>query len=220
MQGLIESLPLRGIVNGQGERPVPHSSVRVYPDAEAAETAYLATKVELTPVGRSPFTMRVVRVELGDVWLQQVHESAARLKTSEHPPDRAFVKFLPGPGQEFLVQGKPLLPDSILRPNRSDSYHERTSGETRWCAISLPTELLIGTGDALGGYDLTPTADALTVTPRPQTMETLRRLHASASLLAETTPSVLGEPEVQRSLQQSVIGALVACLSQSDTDQS
>lgn len=60
MQGLIESLPLQRTVN-RG-RPVPHSSVRIYPDAEAAETAYLATKVELTPVGRSPFTMHVVRV--------------------------------------------------------------------------------------------------------------------------------------------------------------
>lgn len=149
-----------------------------------------------------------------------MHESAARLKTAEHPLDRAFIKFLPGPDQEFLVQGKPLPPDSILRHSRGDSYHERTSGETRWCAISLPTEQLIEAGDAIAGSDLAPPANALTVTPQPQTMATLRGLHATASLLAENTPDVLGEQEVQRSLQQSLIGALVACLSQSDTDPS
>ena len=81
------------------------------------------------------------RVELGDLWLQQVHESSARLKTAEHPTDRAFIKFLPRPDQGFLVQGKPLASDSILRHSRGDSYHERTLGETRWCAISLPTPL-------------------------------------------------------------------------------
>jgi AraC-like DNA-binding protein len=205
MQALVLPLPSQETVN-RGS-PVPHSSVRVYPDAEAAETAYLATRVELTPAGRSPFTMRVVRVELGDLWLQQVHESSARLKSA-------------GPDQDFLVQGKPLASDSILRHSRGDSYHERTLGETRWCAISLPTALLIGTGDVVAGCDLAPPVNALTVIPRPQTLETLRGLHASASLLAENTPNVLGEPEVQRSLQQSLIGALVDCLSQAETGQS
>ena len=59
----------------------------------------------------------------------------------------------------------------------------------------LPTTLLIGTGDAVTGCDLAPPANALTVIPRPQTLETLRTLHASTSFLAEHTPNVLSEPE-------------------------
>lgn len=220
MQALIEPLTFRGNVASLEERPMLHSSVHVYPDAESAESAYLATKVEITPTGRSPFSMRVVRVELGDLWLQQVHETAARLKTAEHPPDRAFFKFLPQPNQDFLVQGKPLPSDSILRHSRGDSYHERTLAETRWCAISLPSAWLDSAGEAISACDLAPPADTLVVTPKPRMLETLRGLHASASILAENTPNVLDDPEVQRNFQQSIIGALADCLSQADTDKS
>jgi hypothetical protein len=65
-----------------------------------------------------------------------------------------------------LVQGKPLSPDSILRHSRCDSYHERTLGEARWCAISLPTAVLIETGCAIAGCDLAPPVNALTVIPQ------------------------------------------------------
>jgi hypothetical protein len=68
-------------------------------------------------------------------------------------------------------------------------------------------------GAVIGGCDLTPLKDALTVTPPPAAMAKLQRLHAAAGQLAEDAPAVIAHPEAARGLEQALIEAMIACLS-------
>ncbi len=60
-----------------------------------------------------------------------------------------------------------------------------------------------------------PPRDALIVTPQPDAMAKLQRLHAAAGHLAETAPEIIAHPEAARGLEQSLIEAMVGCLTTS-----
>jgi AraC-like DNA-binding protein len=79
--------------------------------------------------------------------------------------------------------------------------------------MSLPSEELALLGATIAGCDLTPPKQALTLTPAPQAMARLQRLHAAAGQLAEDAPEIIAHPEAARGLEQALIGALVDCLS-------
>ena len=71
----------------------------------------------------------------------------------------------------------------------------------------------------LGGCDLGPPKDPLTVTPARGAMARLRRLHAAAGALAEHTPEIIAHPEAARSLEQALIEALVECLGEANAGE-
>ena len=114
---------------------MPKSAVQTYSGPGEVETAYTATEVELTPTARAPFSMRVVRVELENLWLHQVHESGPRIKHAAQSPARAFVKFLTMPGGDLVTQGVTLTHQSILRHSHGHSYYDRTSDAANWASI-------------------------------------------------------------------------------------
>ena len=49
-------------------------------------------------------SMRAVRVEFENLWMQQVHESSARVKHAVLVPDRAVIKFLTARASELVTQ--------------------------------------------------------------------------------------------------------------------
>ena len=78
--------------------------------------------------------------------------------------------------------------------------------------MSLPMEDIAAAGASLAGCDLTPLRDALTVTPKPDAMAKLLRLHAAVARLAEDAPEVIAHPATSQGLEQSLIEAMVNCL--------
>jgi AraC-like DNA-binding protein len=198
---------------------LPMSAVQTYSGPGEAEAAYTATEVELTPTGRTPFWMRVVRVEFENLWLHQVHESGPRTKHAAQMPARAFVKFLTTPGQELVTQGVTLPYQGILRHSHGHCYYDRTSDAVHWAAISMPVEQLVAAGIAIGGCDLAPVRNLSIIVPPTEAMVNLRAIHATVTALAERAPSVLAVPEVAHRLEQSLVEVLVGCLSQSATQE-
>lgn len=193
--------------------------MRTYLEPGQAEAAYAAICVQLTPTGRTPFKTRVVRVELESLWLQQVHETAPRIKHATQTQARAFFKFLTRPGQELIAQGALLPYRGIIRHSQGHSYYERTPDEAHWAAMSLPVEALVAAGSSVGGCDLTPPRSPIIVTPPVSAMTRLRQLHAEATRLAEQSPHVLAMAEVARALEQSLMESLIGCLSHSDMNE-
>jgi len=195
------------------------TSVRAYAYPEEFEAAHTATKVELTPTERVPFSAHAVRLRFADLWLQQVHEHAPRIRHVELTPSRSVIKFLSVPGEELVIQGSALPYGAIFRHSQGHSFFERSSGELNWCSISLPTDQLSSAGVAISGRDLRPPRDASIVMPSTNGMTRLRQLHRQAAALASTAPEVLAAPAVSRGLEQALVEAMVDVLVEHDGRQ-
>jgi AraC-like DNA-binding protein len=193
---------------------LPSASVRHYSDAEQFEAAYFAADVELTRVGHEPFKTRVARLQLDDMWMVQVNEAAPRIKWATQSPHRVFVRFLTEPAAEFVINGVPLQRNEIVQLGRAQSYYEHTTGPINWGAMSLSTAVAAEAGIALNGLDLFQHREPWRVIPEPGAMARLRQIHSEAAALANVAPNILREPEVVRSIEQSLIGALFNCLSE------
>lgn len=192
---------------------MPLASVRHYSDPEHFKAAYFAAEVELTPVSREPFRTRVARLELDNLWMVQVNEAAPRIKWATQSPDRVFVRFLTEPAAEFVINGAPLQCNEIVQLGRAQSYYEHTTGPMNWGGMSLSKEVAAETGIALNGCDVFQHQEPLRVIPELDAMARLRQIHSEAAALANVAPNILGEPEVVRSVEQSLIAALFNCLS-------
>jgi AraC-like DNA-binding protein len=195
---------------------MPSSSVRSYPDPERYETAFVGARVEVLPTQTGSFTARSVRVVFNHLWIALGEESGPCIKHLTQASTRAFVTFLTRPGPEVLIDGLPMPPAGVMRHNQAHTYHERTTGPTFRGAMSLPIEHMAEAAVALAGCDLTPPRDTLRITPPAAAMTKLLGLHSEASALAEAEPAVVTHPEVARSLEQSLIGAMVKCLGDSE----
>lgn len=195
------------------------TSVRLYPHPEALEAAYNATKVELTPTGRVPFSAHMVQLRFANLWLQQVHERVPRIRHVEQSPSRSVIKFLPLPGEELVIQGAMVPYGAIFRHSEGHNFFERSSGELHWCSMSLPTDELSSASATISGCDLGPPRNASIVTPSPSAMARLRQLHRQAAVLASAAPGILAAPAVSRGLEQALVEALVGALSECEHRQ-
>ena len=88
-----------------------------------------------------------------------------------------------------------------------------TDGPCRWGAIWMLARELAHYGDALTGTRFALPLGTRRWRPLPQSLRTLRNLHAAAIRIAETQPDTLTHEDAVRGLQQQVIHALVECLS-------
>ena len=192
------------------------SSVLTFAEPDQMESAHAAARAEVVPTGRDRLAWHVTRVELGNVWLVHVQESGPRIRYVELDPGRTFFSFLVRPGPDVFVRGVSRLPYSLLRHAKGQAFHERTSGPTDWVTLSIPTSEIVAAGSALAGRDLSAPRDPQVVIPAPGNMANLLRVQAATSNLAENSPHLLANAEVARALKQSLIGATIACLDDSD----
>lgn len=189
------------------------STVRTYEGPEDYETAFVGARVEVLPIRRGAFTASVARIAFDRLRIARSEESAPRIRHVTQNPARAFVTFLNAPGPEIIADGVEMPANGVLRHNLGHVYHERSSGPTSWGTMSLPIAEMVAAGIAIGGCDLTPPRDTLRVTPAPTAIARLRRLHATAIRLAETESQTIAHAEVARAMEQSLIDAMVNCLS-------
>jgi len=93
-------------------------------------------------------------------------------------------------------------------------HHMRFPTESHWGAMSLSPEDLATAGRALIGRDLSAPAVTHLIRPRPDVMSRLLQLHEAAGHLAATAPDILAHPEVAKAIEQELIRAMVACLTE------
>ena len=192
------------------------SSVGTFNEAAQMEAAHAAARAEVVPTARERLTWHVTRMELDDVWLVRVQESGPRIRYVELDSERTFLSFLARPGPDVVVRGVTRLPHSLIRHGRGQMFYERTSGPTDWVALSMPTSEFMAAGWALAGRDLSAPRDQQVVIPAPDNMAHLLRAQTAASNLAENSLHLLANDEVARTLNQSLMDATIACLSDSD----
>ena len=102
----------------------------------------------------------------------------------------------------------------IIRHSEGQSAFQRSAGPVSFGSMSLPIEMMVSAGATIRGCNLAPPPDMLAVTPSPAAMARLQRLHAAVSTLAEDAPDILTNPEAARGAEQSLVEAMVVCLSE------
>jgi AraC-like DNA-binding protein len=145
--------------------------------------------------------------------MQRFSDNLPRVGHSANMAGRSIFSFRTEPGPSLLAGGMEMQPTAIVRHSEGQNYHRRTSGFASYGSMSLPVEEMATVGEALAAFDLTPPRDAMLITPPPGAMTRLQRLHAAAGQLAENAPEIIAHPETARGLEQSLIHALVECLS-------
>lgn len=84
--------------------------------------------------------------------------------------------------------------------------------------MSLTQEDFAASANALVGSELTAPAAMRVVRPPVTLLSRLLSLHRAAADLAATAPDVLVHPEVARAIEQELISAMIACLTDPATE--
>jgi AraC-like DNA-binding protein len=191
---------------------MPSSFVRTFtdPDEYAASIRQGTHRIVVTQ--RGFFTAKLTRIDLHRLWMQHFSEDLPRTSHIEGWGGRAVIAFRTQPGSSVTRNGIELGSTNLSRLRPGQSYYQRTSGPTAYGAMSLPLDEMASIGGSLAGYDLMPPNDGGTITPSPEAMAKLQRLHGAARQLAEDAPAVLAHPDAARGLEQALIEAMVQCL--------
>jgi len=192
---------------------MPSSAVDTFTDPDDYAAAIRATRAELTVTGRGDFNAKRIRIDLHRLWMQRLSDNLPRIGHWANVAGRAIISFRTQPGPNLLASGLEMHPSSIIRRSQAQSYFQQSSGSACFGSMSLPVAEMISVGAAIAGCDLTPPHDALIVTPSPSAMAKLLCLHAAAGRLAEEASEIIANPAAARGLEQSLIQAMVECLS-------
>ncbi len=84
--------------------------------------------------------------------------------------------------------------------------------ENHWASMSFSPEDLAAAGRALAGRDLAAPAVTQVIQPPSHLMSRLLHWHRAAGHLAATAPEILAHPEIARTMEDELVRAMVACL--------
>ena len=195
---------------------MPSSAVRRFTDPDEFADTVRAGVVRLTAVGRGPFTAKLTRIDLHDLWMQRFEENVAHVAHTVIFPGRAAIEFGATEAATLVETGFELNPDTLYRFAEAQVSLQHSSGPARLATMSLPVERLVEAGAVLAGAELRPPADGTGLRPPPSVLPRLRRLHAEAGRLAEEQPEIIAEPNAAMALEQELIQAMIACLAEGE----
>ena len=195
---------------------MPASSVRSFADPDEYATSIRASKIQLAITGRGNFAAKLVRVDLHQLWLQRLDDNLPRIAPAANLKGRAIIMFRSGSGPELLRNGRPMEPFELWRCAESQESYSRSTGQAINSTMSLPIEDMVKFGAEMAGFDFAPPAFEQIVTPPPDALSTLHRIHATAVYLAEYAPEIIANPDAARGLEQELIQSLVQCLTPAD----
>ncbi len=188
-------------------------ATRSFRDPEEHAAAIRASTVRMLVTAPGAFRSQLTRIDLGRLWMQRSRETLPYVGHSALHKGRSVIFFLAGAEERpILHSGMELPPSKIMLHADGAEYYRCTFGECGWASMSLPSEDLAAAGRAITGRGLTaPPANRL-VQPPPHLMLRLMRLHEAAAHLAATVPDILAHPEVAWAIEQELVRAIVACL--------
>jgi AraC-like DNA-binding protein len=192
---------------------MPSSVVRRFDDPDEYAAAMRAVRTELTITARGQFAADLTRVDLHDLWMQRFDDNLPRVRRSVPEGGRVIMSFRTRPGPELLWNGFGIQPSSIIGHTVGGETYQRSAGNAAWGSMSLPIDRMALISAALYGRDLTLPRETNHFKASPDKIAKLRRLHSAAGFLAQDAPGVIAAPETARSLEQALVGSLIACLS-------
>ena len=146
-------------------------------------------------------------------------ESLPRIMKVAPSGMRAGIVFATDLGEpSMLINGVEIADDQISRNGLDWEWYLRSSAPCRWGSVSLMPEDLAAASKAIIGRELAPASFARSLTPPAAALSRLRKLHEAADHLAKTAPDILARPEVARAIEESLVEAMILCLTEGDLD--
>jgi AraC-like DNA-binding protein len=174
------------------------------PDRYAASIRPIAS--DFTVTGRGAFHARSILFDLGRVYAHRGCERLARIKHADVP--RPGVMFLTEPGPSVFFNGAEIGINQIAIAGAGESYISRSSGATRWGAMTLAKDDMDALCMIEPGSGTHRVSGVTVITPPPASLAHLRSLHNYMGRLAETIPEVLTDTELAHGLEHSLIVAM------------
>jgi AraC-like DNA-binding protein len=168
---------------------------------------------DLTVTGRGPFRACNTLFDLGCVYAQRGFETLARVSRADAP--MSGVLFLTEPGPSMFFNGAEIGINQIGVACAGETYFLRSTGPTRWGAISVPQHDL--RAPCKTDPNLPKRLSGVTVTTPPEAALTyLRSLHNYMGRLVEIAPGALTDSDLGHALEHNLIMALRQVLSTYD----
>jgi AraC-like DNA-binding protein len=188
------------------------SRVLSFTDPFPYQRALLISDVKLFPTTKGEFRAEVLQINLNKVWMQRGHENLPHVVAGTIKPVRRAITFLTKE-QEAIYCGQQVLPGNII-VHGNDVVHRRNGANRHWGSMSLPPDDFDAACKALVGREFPSESLKRVVQPNPDLMSRLLKTHEVVGSLTETTPEILGLPEVSRALEQQLIHLMVRCLTE------
>jgi AraC-like DNA-binding protein len=191
---------------------MPGSGTRTFLEPDHYEASLRQAQIEILLALSPKFKACLTWAELHDLQVMRCEEDFPRIAYVCLRPQLCFVTFPAHSGPLPVWGGTDLRPGEIVLHGRGERLHQSTPGALVWNIIALDPVQLEQYGRALSGKPFALQSEGKILRPSPRDAARLRRLHAQVCRLAETKPRLLAHTEVARALEQSLIQALVACL--------
>jgi AraC-like DNA-binding protein len=191
---------------------MPSSSVAAFTDPQSYQAAIHGAQIEIFPTTRGDFRAELTRIRLDRLWLQRGRESLPRVFVGAIKAGRAAIGFLTNADQPAIRHcGMDAKLGEIIVDD-ANWMHRRTVAPCQWGSMSFASEDFPDRGWTIADRDLIKPSVTHLVRPPSALMWRLLNLHASAVQLANAAPDVLMKPEVARALENTLVHAMIACL--------
>jgi AraC-like DNA-binding protein len=170
------------------------------------------TGTDFTITQRGSFRGRAIVVDLERVHAQRGREELARIKDVEMT--RIGVIFLTERGPSIILNGTAIGWEQMAVVSCGESYTSRLSGATKWGSMSLTKVDM----DAHCGFGSNRRTGGTVFTPPPAALARLRSLHAYLGDLAAGNPRLFVNSQSTRSLELTLIDAMMQTLSEPASD--
>ena len=199
---------------------MPWSTVTTFTDPCAYQEAVRSAQVDVLVTAGGDFRAELTHIDLHQISIQSGRETLPRTGRGAMNAKRTAIYFLTGADQEpGRHNGVEFSPGQIIINPAGSTYHHMTPVRCHWGDISLSWDDLAAAGRALTGCDLTPSPVPKILRPRPVLMSRLVALHEAAGSLARTAPDLVAQSDVARALEQALLRAIIACLTDEEADQ-
>ena len=199
---------------------MPSSSITNYVDPHEYQEAVHAADLRVYATGRGKFEANLTRIKLDRLWMQRAHLSLPAVTHSVVANDRRMIFLQFDPDQApILHSGIEVPPNEIVCYPSGSEHHYRTSTSYHCGGMSLPPEDFAALANVIVGRESTAPTTMKVVRPPPALMFRLLNLHKAAADLAATAPDILAHPEVARAMEQELVCAMIACLTDPATEE-
>jgi AraC-like DNA-binding protein len=192
---------------------MPRSAHFNFADPIPYQTAIRAAEIDILVSTPGEFRAELTQIDFSRLWMQVGRERLPRVFHSAVSSKRAPIVFLLDADQQAMHHsGVVVSAGEVIVDGLGATHHHRSWGPCRWGSVSLTPEDLITAGRALADRDLAVPSVTHIVRPSPPLVSRLLTLHEIAERLAKNTPEILLHAEVARALENSLVHAMIACL--------
>ena len=198
---------------------MPSSTVLTFSNPYEFQTINRDVQHKVVLTGRGAYRAQATRIELHRLLIRRGWQSLPTIWHAATPKERSAVVF-PTSQTPGIWVGIEVQPGEIFfRPQGGEHYvHSREY--MHYGSLSLTADDLAAFSRALIGRDLNDPPGSRVMRPHSAAMSRLLRLHEATGHLAETAPEVLAIPAVAKGMEQELVCAMVACLTDIATAKS